>query len=247
MRSQLRAMVTGICALGLLALLAPASGRAHSVTFDFTGTFVASDPHSIGGILTSPVGPFPASTVSGSFTFNGDTTDANGSGTVGQYNGTIQSLSLSVTNIFGAPYQFGFNAAGPLNSIAVNSSATAANQSYVVSASVQNVVPAGPIVDGDNYFARDFFINLLRPTSSVITSDALPQTPPSLSPFSLYNLVNNPEGQFRLVFASSHGDHTIIGNLNSLTAVPLPAAAWLFGSGVIGLIGLARRRMSVTA
>ena len=27
-------------------------------------------------------------------------------------------------------------------------------------------------------------------------------------------------------------------------AVPLPAAAWLFGSGVIGLVGLARRKMS---
>jgi hypothetical protein len=246
MKAKLRAVAAAVCALGLIALLTPASGRAHSVTFDFTGTFVASDPHSLGGILTSPAGPFPASTVSGSFTFNGDTTDANGSGTVGQYNGAIQSLSLSVTNLFGTPYQFGFNSAGPLNSIAVNSSATVANQSYVVSASVQNVVPTGPIVDGDNYFARDFFINLTRPTSSVFTSDALPQTPPSLAPFSLYHLVNNPNGQFRLVFASGHGDHTIIGNLNSLTVVPLPAAAWLFGSGVVGLIGLARRRMSAT-
>lgn len=246
MKSQLRAVAAGVCALGLIVLLAPASGRAHSITFDFTGTFVASDPHSIGGILTSPVGPFPASTVSGSFTFNGDTADANGSGTVGQYNGAIQSLLLSVTNIFGAPYQFGFNSAGPLNAIAVNSNATAANQSYVMSASVQNVVPAGPIVDGDNYNAVAFFINLLKPASSAFVSDALPQTPPSLSPFSLYDLVSNPQGQFRLVFQSSHGDHTIIGNLNSLTAVPLPAAAWLFGSGVIGLIGLARRRMNAT-
>jgi hypothetical protein len=30
-------------------------------------------------------------------------------------------------------------------------------------------------------------------------------------------------------------------------AVPLPAAAWLFGSGVIGLVGLARRKMSQKA
>lgn len=29
----------------------------------------------------------------------------------------------------------------------------------------------------------------------------------------------------------------------TLTPVPLPAAAWFFGSGVIGLAGLARRRM----
>jgi hypothetical protein len=30
----------------------------------------------------------------------------------------------------------------------------------------------------------------------------------------------------------------------SLTAVPVPAAVWLFGSGLIGLIGIARRRKS---
>ena len=30
----------------------------------------------------------------------------------------------------------------------------------------------------------------------------------------------------------------------SLPEVPIPAAAWLFGSGLIGLIGIARRRAS---
>ena len=29
------------------------------------------------------------------------------------------------------------------------------------------------------------------------------------------------------------------------TAVPLPAAAWLFGSGLIGLVGIARRKKVV--
>jgi hypothetical protein len=148
-----------------------------------------------------------------------------------------------VTNIFGAPYQFGFNSGGSLNSIQVNANSTPANQSYIVSASVQNVVPNGPIVDGDNYLARDFHINLLKPTSSVFAGDALPETPPSLSPFSLYNLVSNPQGQFRLVFASGHGDHTLIGNLTSLTAIPIPAAVYLFGTGLIGLAAVARNRV----
>jgi len=31
-------------------------------------------------------------------------------------------------------------------------------------------------------------------------------------------------------------------NYNMRTAVPVPAAAWLFGSGILGLVGLARRR-----
>jgi hypothetical protein len=34
------------------------------------------------------------------------------------------------------------------------------------------------------------------------------------------------------------------GTLHSVGAVPLPAAVWLFGSGVLGLIGIGRRRQS---
>jgi hypothetical protein len=255
MNTRFTAVGLGLFLLGIVGLFMPGSGNAALVTFDFTGTFVAADPHTLGNILTSPLGPFPASTISGSFTFNGDTADSNGSGTIGQYNGTVQGLSFSVTKpITVDTYQFGLNPSGssgrPVqNSIVVNANGTAVNQSYVMSASVQNVLPAGPIVDGDNYFAREFFINLLKPSSSVFSTDALPGTPPNLSPFSVYNLVNNPQGQFRLVFQSSHGDHILFGDLTSLSvsAVPVPAAIYLFGSGLIALVGLARRKITATA
>jgi hypothetical protein len=32
------------------------------------------------------------------------------------------------------------------------------------------------------------------------------------------------------------------GTLEAVTAVPLPAAVWLFGSGLLGLAGIGRRR-----
>lgn len=251
MNTRFTAVGLGLFLLGIVGLFMPGSGNAALVTFDFTGTFVAADPHTLGNILTSPLGPFPASTISGSFTFNGDTADSNGSGTIGQYNGTVQGLSFSVTKpITGDTYQFGLNPSGssgrPVqNSIVVNANGTAVNQSYVMSASVQNVLPAGPIVDGDNYFAREFLINLLKPSSSVFATDALPETPPGLSPFSLYSSLTNLNGQFRLVFSSTHGDHTLIGNLTSLTlaTVPIPAAVYLFGTGIICLVAMARRRM----
>jgi hypothetical protein len=34
------------------------------------------------------------------------------------------------------------------------------------------------------------------------------------------------------------------GDPGSVTAVPLPAAVWLFGSGLLGLVGVARRRQA---
>ena len=233
-----------VCAI---ALAIPAESRA--VTFDFTGVFTAADPHALGGILTAPTGPFPASTISGSFTFDPGTLDANAANaTLGQYNGALMNTSFSVTNIFGSPYQFGFNAAGGINAIQVNANATPGNQAYLVSAGVQNIVPSGPIVDGDNYFAREFYITLTKPSTTVFASDALPATPPDLAVFSLFSAATNPNGQFRLVLQSTHGDHTLYGNLTSLTlsAVPIPASAYLFGSGIIGLISLARRRMHAT-
>ena len=250
MKHGFRSVLVGLFCLGMIGLFIPRTGNAHFVTFDFTGTVVAADPHSLGGIMTIPFAHIPASTISGSFTFDAGVADSNGSSTVGQYNRAIQNVSLSVTKpITGDSYQFGFNSAGPLNSIAVNANGTAVDQSYVMAASVQNVLPNGAIVDAGDFFARDFFINLLKPTSSVFTTDALPETSPSLSPFSLYNLVNNPGGQFRLVFAIDHGDHTIIGNFTSLTVspVPVPAAVYLFGTGIVGLAAMAGRRMKRTS
>jgi hypothetical protein len=77
----------------------------------------------------------------------------------------------------------------------------------------------------------------------VFTTDALPETPPDRTLFSLYSAATNPNGQFRLVFAGSDGDLTIIGNLTALSAsaVPVPAAVYLFGSGLAVIAAVMRR------
>ncbi len=54
---------------------------------------------------------------------------------------------------------------------------------------------------------------------------------------------------FEFYNPNSGGGSTVSNNqqfyINTLdvTAVPVPAAAWLFGSGLIGLVGIARRRV----
>lgn len=249
MKFRCKSAVLAVVVVGLIGSIRPT--MVHSMTFDFTGTVVSANPHSLGGIFTVPIFPYPASTISGSFAFNGATADSNGSPTVGLYSGSIQSLSFSVTKPITADvYQFGLDLSGssgrPVqNAISVNADTTAANQSYVLSASVANQVPAGPIIDGDDYFAREFYVNLLKPSASVFAGDALLDIPPDRNLFSLYNAATNPNGQFRLVFAGgSHGDLTIIGNLTSLSvsAVPIPAAVYLFGSGLAGIAAFSRRK-----
>jgi len=46
------------------------------------------------------------------------------------------------------------------------------------------------------------------------------------------------------IFPGGGNDRFFIDNLSADAVVPVPAAVWLFGSGLIGLIGIARRKKS---
>lgn len=67
----------------------------------------------------------------------------------------------------------------------------------------------------------------------------------SSDPLSLYlsgNLKWSPEVTF--AFFDSGDIGKTVGTFTFAAPVPLPAAAWLFGSAVIGLVGVARRQMA---
>lgn len=49
---------------------------------------------------------------------------------------------------------------------------------------------------------------------------------------------------FKLTVSDSEFSSTDLVQIN-VSAVPLPAAAWLFGSGLLGLVGMARRKKAV--
>jgi len=55
------------------------------------------------------------------------------------------------------------------------------------------------------------------------------------------------EGAFGI---NDNGDITVLGYINGearaflISAVPVPASVWLFGSGLLGLVGVARKKTS---
>lgn len=157
---------------------------------------------------TIPVG----SSMSGTFSFD-DTTTATGAG---RYMGAVQGFSLNFDG-----YSVSWDSSGDINLIRIVDS------------------PSGDIwrlrtsVMGDEigaYSPTEFRLELEDEDGLALSGTGL-QNPPSLG-----NLTST---QWRLVFENSNGSLVRLqGVLNSLTAVPLPAAVLLFGAGLISLVGL---------
>jgi len=65
-------------------------------------------------------------------------------------------------------------------------------------------------------------------------------------PNQTYNASPSPDGSIRFDFLGTDGtiysDTSTVFSITRVGEVPLPAAFWLFGSGLIGLAGIARRK-----
>ncbi len=215
-------MITLGLGAGLLSVLLVAPGRsqAASISFSFSG--------SVGSVLDGVFTPggfgadgFSTSLpVSGGGSYNSNSTDANSSVNVGRYNNPIQDFSVSVGTHFAS--------FAPGNSFirVTNSAAGAGSDIYELR--VNGLL--GSAVNG--YTPTSFLLELTDPTGTAFSSDALPSGPPSLSSFA--------SSQFRLIFGSA--STRVQGALTSL--VPLPAAMWLFGAGLIALVGLGSRGLA---
>lgn len=204
---------------GLLCavLAAPGSAQAASMSFNFSG----SVGNVFGGVFTphgfGADGFATALPVSGGGSYNTLATDVNGAPNVGRYNNTIQDFSVSIGTYFAS--------FAPGNSFirVTNSAPGAGNDVYELR--VNGLF--GNAVNG--YTPTSFLLELTDPSGTAFTSDKLPGGPPSLSSFAT--------SQFRLIFGAA--STRVQGALTSL--VPLPAAVWLFGAGLIALVGLGSR------
>lgn len=178
----------------------------------------ASVTYSFTGNVSHVNGPLlgtfnTTSPVSGMFTF--DNSPAVG----GTYNGVVSGLTLNIGG-YTANYVAGANAVSIFKGIDLGDGFLGDRWQLVTAA-------GGAAINGYSPFRFD--LNLDREGSLFANTDM--QNPPSLMSLS--------GNRWRLVFENAAGSMVRVqGALNSLTAVPLPAAVLLFGAGLISLVGL---------
>ena len=215
-RKTVRTMIGLGAGLLCAVLMAPDRGQAASISFNFTG----SVGDVFGGVFTpngfGADGFTTALPVSGGITINPLARSSNATSTIGRYN-AIQDFSLSV-GTYVATY-------APLTSFVriTNNAPGAGSDIYELNITALSGSPV------NGFSPSRFTLELTDPTGRAFSSDALPAGGPSLSSFA--------RSEFRLLFGSA--STRVQGALQSL--VPLPAAVWLFGAGLIALVGLGSR------
>lgn len=204
--------VSWICAI--IAICA-APSHAANVSFSFKGS--VSDV--LGGVFTSggtgSNGFSSSLPLSGSFTFDSATPDVMPSSNWGLYVNPIQNMTLKIGN-YTATLPPGASVMQVINNPGLGDRFLLTLNGFT-----------GNTVNG--LTPTSFELELTNPSGNVFSNDHLPTGPPSLSSFA--------SNQWRLVFSGI--GNRVQGALTSL--VPLPAAVWLFGAGLIALVGLGSR------
>jgi len=197
-------------AIALCSLLLSGNpAHAALVTYSFTGSV-----SQVNGPLLPTVNMM--SPVSGTFQFN------NNPATGGNYQGVVSNLVLNIGG-YTSTYAVGANAVTVFKAIDLGSGIPGDRWQLVTAATGSAI--------NNGYTPFRFDLNLDREGSLFANTNM--QNPPSLGfPDFLTG------ARWRLLFDNGDGVVRIQGGLNSLTAVPLPAAVILFGAGLISLVGL---------
>jgi len=217
--------MSALCRTGLGAglfcalLMVPGHSDAAPVTFNFGGSVsdVQGTVFAAGGSGANGFGS--SLPLSGNFTFNSATPDVLSSDpTWGLYVNPVQNLTVNV-----GTYTAMFSPGSSVLQVIKN---PGAGDTYRLTVNGLS----GSTVNGQ--FPTLFELDLINPSGNSFTSDQLPTAPPSLASFSA--------NQWRLVFNGV--GNRVQGALTSL--VPLPAAVWLFGAGLVALVGIGSRGLT---
>ncbi|NWF73710.1 MAG: hypothetical protein HXY51_11815 [Nitrospirae bacterium] len=195
-------------------LLFGTAAHAALVTYSFTGGVSTIS----GGLLATPVEPSPLSLglpVTGSFQFNTGT-----GGVGGNYPGAVTAMTLSIGS-YTSSLALGANAVTIFQNTSLGGGLMGDRWKLVAAAT-------GLPVKGYTPFSVD--LQLDREGGGLFSDTDL-ENPPSMNSLTAT--------RWRLLFQNDDGNVvTARGTFQTLTAVPLPAAAILFAVGLIALVGL---------
>jgi len=198
--------------------------RASLITFSFEGS-IKSMSDSLNSYFEI------GQTMSGSYTFDSNTPDTHTSSEYGNYHESIIDLEVTVgdktyTDIPGS--------SGGDNIIQVKDQTDTYPKDPSEDRYWVNMVVDGPNLGSFGFIQPDYFrLCMEDPTAEAFINTNLPLTPPDKDDFNYNNMW--------LVFTEYGNSRHITAELTSLSAVPIPSAVWLLGSGLIGIVGIRRK------
>lgn len=176
-----------------------------------------------GQVLGAGLGDIPDGTpYSGEFSYEDNSPNLGTNPSIGEYAYNYFEVTIGADTIFadltgttsGTPSRIFINNFPDLDTMNVNAN------------------PAGGSV---GTYASVLAFNVAFSGSDVFNDISLPGTNLTIDDFQFSN--------FSVLATLSNGVHVNFGgSVESLQAVPLPAPLWLFSSGLLGLIGIARRK-----
>jgi len=214
-------LLGAVCIIAI-ALLPLSNANAALVTHAFDGVF-----HSAGSLFN--VGD----TFSGKYTFD-NTVSA-----VPHPDSTLDTQTKVISDsLLGTGWELtvfstaipDFTVSGTISGYIAIGDNTTFGDRYIATLSSSNPLPGGLNL---NFFQ----IDLQDPISSgadMLSSGAIDTLPNIL-------LAGSPTGRF-FITNETNGCTQCSISVTSLTSVPIPAAVWLFGSGLLGMIVIARRK-----
>ena len=190
-------------------LLSGNTAHAALVNYSFTGGISTISGSLLSGTMNL------SSPVSGSFQFDNAT-----GGVGGNYPGAVKAMTVAIGG-YTSSFAPGANTVTIFQNTSLGGGLMGDRWKLVTAAT-------GLPVNG--YTPLSFDLQLDREGGGLFSNTNL-QNPPSFNSLTAT--------RWRLIFENSDGNVvTVRGALNSLTAVPLPAAVLLFGAGLISLVGL---------
>ena len=238
--------------LGILPLCFSLPAQAVLVQGTFTGIVTAAYDDTGGTLLAGPVAT--GDTVTGVFHYDTSAgiTDQDTSSVYGQYYDPLSQtswVSVSVT-VNGSTYEVDPSIAQGRDVVYAYNDEFSRDYFQAIDARFEGYTDAGNIYRYRNHFA---YASIYEYVDELFNSDALPTGPLSWS-----DNDGSDSGSGRWYYQARDYDQNSASYLlddlayidysveslsfSTVSAMPVPAAVWLFGSGLLGLIGVARHK-----